>query len=131
MIKTYKDPDVFKVSYELAMDIFLLSKKFPKEETYTLPSQVIRSSRSISANFCEGWGKRNYENVFKQHLVISMGSCYETENWLNFALDCKYITQTEFENLNTKLDSIGKMLNGLYKNWKSSNIKPQTSDLQK
>jgi four helix bundle protein len=64
MIKSYKDLEVFKLSYDLAMDVFLLTKSFPKEETYSLTSQIIRSSRSISANIVEGWAKRIYENKY-------------------------------------------------------------------
>ena len=59
MIKSYNDLEVYKLSYNLAMDIFLLSKKFPKEELYSLTSQIIRSSRSISSNVAEGWAKKN------------------------------------------------------------------------
>ena len=119
MIKTYKDLEVYKLSYELAMEIFFLSKSFPKEEVYSLTSQIIRSSRSISSNIVEGWSKRNFENVFKQHLIHSLGSCGETENWLNFAKDYGYIDETIYSNYFTKLDSIGKMLNKLNQNWKS------------
>lgn len=74
MIKSYKDLEVHQMAYVFAMDIFYLSKRFPKEETYSLTSQIIRSSRSISANIAEGWAKREYENVFKQHLIHSLGS---------------------------------------------------------
>lgn len=65
MIRSYKDLEVHKISYNAAMEIFFLSKKFPKEEMYSLTSQIIRSSRSISANISEGWAKREFENVFK------------------------------------------------------------------
>ena len=55
MIKSFQDLEVYKLSYLVAMDIFHLSRKFPKEEMYSLTSQIIRSSRSISANIVEGW----------------------------------------------------------------------------
>ncbi|MBX9852120.1 MAG: four helix bundle protein [Cytophagaceae bacterium] len=118
-IRSYKDLEVFKLSYKIAMDIFFLSKKFPKEETYSLTSQIIRSSRSISANITEGWAKRSYENVFKQHLVSSLGSCAETINWLEFAKDCQYINEAEYNDIEEKLNVIGKMLNKLHQNWKT------------
>ena len=121
MIKSYNDPEVYKLSYNLAMDIFLLSKKFPKEELYSLTSQIIRSSRSISSNVAEGWAKREFENVFKQHLIHSLGSCAETHNWLSFAKDCQYISTEEYKSFNKILDQIGKMLNKLYQNWKNYN----------
>ncbi|KAA3649088.1 MAG: four helix bundle protein [Bacteroidetes bacterium] len=93
MIKSYKDLEVYKKSFKVAMDIFWMTRKFPKEEIYSLTSQITRSSRSISANITEGWAKRNYESVFKQHLVHSLGSCAESQTWIDFALECKYIDE--------------------------------------
>jgi len=119
MIKTYKDLKVYQISYKLAMDIFLLSKKFPKDEMYSLTNQIRRASRSISANIVEGWAKRSYENVFKRHLIDSIGSCGETKLWLDFSNDCNYISQVEHNNLINNCDEIGKMLNGLHDNWKN------------
>ncbi|MBK8140179.1 MAG: four helix bundle protein [Chitinophagaceae bacterium] len=66
------------------MDIYHLAKNFPKEEKYSLTDQIIRSSRSISANIAEGWGKRVYENEFRKYLIYSMGSLEETKVWLLF-----------------------------------------------
>ncbi|MDZ7716152.1 MAG: four helix bundle protein [Balneolaceae bacterium] len=119
MIKSYKDLDVYNLSYGLAMEIFELTRSFPKEEQYSLTSQIVRSSRSISANITEGWAKRSYENYFKQHLVHALGSNSETENWLNFAKDCKYIKKKDFESLISKLNKIGKMLTKLHQNWQT------------
>ena len=119
MIKTYKDLKVYQISYKLAMDIFLLSKKFPKDEMYSLTNQIRRASRSISANIVEGWAKRSYENVFKRHLIDSIGSCGETKLWLDFSIDCKYISNDEHNTLMSSCDEIGKMLNGLHDNWKN------------
>ncbi|MDD2550891.1 MAG: four helix bundle protein [Bacteroidales bacterium] len=119
MIKTYKDLEVYKRSFDLAIEIFWLSRKFPKEEMYSLTSQINRSARSISANITEGWAKRNFEAVFKQHLINSLGSNAETENWLRFALECKYLDESTFGKLTSELDQIGKMLYALHKNWKT------------
>lgn len=119
MIQSYKDLEVYKRSFKIAMDIFWMTRQFPKEEVYSLTSQITRSSRSISANLSEGWAKRTYENIFKQHLIHSLGSCSETENWLEFALECKYIDQQNYNQFSDELDQIGKMLNTLHKNWKS------------
>lgn len=60
MIKTVFDLEVFKLSYDLAMEIFRATRSFPKEERFSLTDQVVRSSRSIAANIAEGWGKRTY-----------------------------------------------------------------------
>lgn len=119
MIKSYKDLDVYNLSYELAMDIFEISKQFPKEEKFSLTSQIVRSSRSVSANITEGWAKREYENHFKQHLIHALGSNAETENWLRFALDCDYISTDKANALNSKIDQVGKMLTKLHQNWQT------------
>jgi len=119
MIQSYKDFEVYKRSFKIAMDIFWMSREFPKEEIYSLTSQITRSSRSISANISEGWAKRSYESVFKQHLIHSLGSCSETENWLDFALKCQYVNQEVYGQFANELDPIGKMLNKLHQNWKS------------
>lgn len=71
MIKSFKDLDIYNDSYQLAMEVFWLSRKFPKEEVYSLTSQMVRSSRSVAANISEGWSKRNYEQIFKQLLITS------------------------------------------------------------
>lgn len=130
MIQSYKDLEVHKKSYDLAMEIFWLSKNFPQEELYSLTSQVIRSSRSISSNITEGWAKREYEGLFKQHLIHSLGSNAETENWLSFAKDCEYIAEPEFEQYQKEITPIGKMLTKLHQNWKTILMKfqPLTSN---
>lgn len=119
MIKSYKDLDVYNLAYEVAMEIFEVTKRFPKEEQYSLTSQMVRSSRSVSANISEGWAKRNYENYFKQHLIHALGSNSETINWVSFAKDCNYISTEEANKIFKKLDQVGKMLNKLHQNWKT------------
>lgn len=79
MIKNVLDLQVFQTSYQLAMDVFNVTRNFPKEESYSLTDQLVRSSRSISANIAEGWGKRVHENDFKRHLAYAMESPEETK----------------------------------------------------
>lgn len=119
MIKSFNDLEVYKLSYALAMDIFKITRKFPKEELYSLTSQIVRSSRSVSANIVEGWSKRHYENKFKVHLIDALGSAGETQNWISFAKDCGYLTQEEYLKFEDTLDHIGKMLTKLHQNWET------------
>ena len=119
MIKAVSDLEVFNLSYNFAMDIFKITKNFPKTETYSLTDQIIRSSRSISANIAEGWGKRIYENEFKKHLVYAMGSLEETKVWLLFAKDSGYIQVNIYELFCLRYDEIGAKLYKLYENWKT------------
>jgi four helix bundle protein len=101
------------------MEIFVVTRKFPKEELYSLTSQIVRSSRSISANIAEGWAKREHPKKFKLQLIDALGSLSETENWIAFALDCQYISAEQSTELLNKLDKIGRMLTKLHQNWKS------------
>ena len=118
-IRTYRDLNVYRLSYQLAMEIFKIIKKFPREETYSLTDQIKRSSRSIPTNIGEGWTKRKYENIFLKHLNDANGSCEETKIWLDFAKDCKYIGIDEHNNLTRKYKEVGAMLNSLIKNWQT------------
>lgn len=118
-IKTYRDLNVYKQSFDLAMKLFNLSTKFPQEERYGLVDQIRRSSRSVPANIAEGWAKRHFENVFKRHLVDAMGSCEEVNVWLEFALECNYINLKLQEEFLRQNNEIGKMLYSLHKNWKT------------
>lgn len=119
MIKSFEDLEVYQLSYSVANEIFLLTRDFPKEELYSLTSQIVRSSRSISSNIAEGWAKRTYENKFKLQLIDSSGSTAETKNWIRFAKDCGYVSQTTYSDYCQKLDQIGKMLTKLHQNWKT------------
>jgi four helix bundle protein len=119
MISSYKDLEVYKRSFRLAMDIFWISREFPRDEIYSLTSQITRASRSVSLNISEGWVKRQYDNVFRQHLINALGSNTETESCLDFALECHYINQNKYNKLADELNQIGKMLNKLHQNWKN------------
>jgi len=118
MIKSFTDLEVYQLSYQLAMEVFKTAKSFPSNEKYSLTSQIIRSTRSISANIAEGYGKRVYVSEFKKHLVYSIGSLEESKVWLSFAKDCEYISLEQQQSLLSKTDEIGAKLNKLYSNWK-------------
>ena len=119
IVKTYRDLNVYQLSYELAMEIFELTSKFPKEEVYSLTNQIRRSSRSVPANIGEGWAKRKYENVFLRHLNDATGSCEETKIWLDFSKDCKYMTVKDHDSFISRYNQAGAMLNSLMNNWQT------------
>jgi four helix bundle protein len=116
-IQKFKDLIVYQKSYELSLEIFAVTRKFPKEETYSLTSQLVRASRSISANIAEGFAKRRYDLVFKKHLIDSLGSTAEVEVWLDFAVAHNYIDQREYDTFIEKLNHIGRMLTKLQQVW--------------
>ena len=109
-IKFHQDLKVFQRSFDVAMQIFELSKTFPKEETYSLKDQIRRSSRSVSANISEAWGRRKYEKSFVAKLTDSEGEARETQTWLQFSLACDYINQEQFNNLNNRYNEVIGML---------------------
>jgi len=109
-IKFHQDLKVFQKSFESAMKIYEISKNFPKEEVYSLTDQIRRSSRSVSANISEAWGKRKYEKSFIAKLTDSEGEARETQTWLQFAFACNYINQEQFNNLNNQYNQIIGML---------------------
>ncbi len=119
MIKNVKDLNVYRLAYKLAMEIFEITKKFPKEETYSLTGQMRRSSRSVAINIREGYAKRRYEQVFIRHLNDSFGSSDETRGWLDFAKDCKYMTKDEHKKLDDRYDEVNAMLYSLTNNWQN------------
>lgn len=111
----YKNLKVYQLAFQLTIEIFHLSKKFPKEETYSLTDQIRRASRSICVNIAEGYRKRIYPKHFKSKMTDSDGECSETMVWLDFAKDCNYITVQEYDNLYKQYEEVGKMLGNMIK----------------
>ncbi|MFC1525072.1 four helix bundle protein [Planctomycetota bacterium] len=118
-IKTYKDLEVYSMAYQLAMDIFKLTRSFPREEKYSLIGQILSSSRSVAANIVEGWSKRRYANVFKRQLNDALGSATETQTWLDFARDCGYLESPKHKELYNNYDKLGGKIQNLMNRWRS------------
>lgn len=112
-LQGYRDLRAFQLSYSLAMDIFEMTKKFPREERYSLVDQIRRSSRSIPSNIAEAWKKRRYEKMFISKIVDSAGEAGETEVWLRFAKDSGYLATNDFDRLIDGYDEVNRMLNGM------------------
>ena len=111
--KSFRDLIVYRKSRELSLEIFKLTKRFPREETYSLTDQVRRSSRSIGAQIAEAWAKRQYPKHFLSKLTDSDGEQQETQHWIETALDCAYISQEEANALLEKCAEIGRLLGGM------------------
>ncbi len=112
-IRSVRDLTVYKKAFNAAMEIFEISKTFPKEELYSLTDQIRRSSRSVSANISEAWRKRRYEAVFVNKLSDSGQEAGETQTWLEFSLACKYIDNRVFEKLFNEYEEIFAMLHSM------------------
>jgi four helix bundle protein len=101
---------VYKIAMELQQDIFVITKRFPKEEIYSITDQIRRSSRSIGANIAESWQKRRYPAHFVSKLSDADGEQAETQHWLETSLACEYISIEEHKALLQKCKKIGRML---------------------
>ncbi|HUX94279.1 MAG TPA: four helix bundle protein [Bacteroidales bacterium] len=115
-VGSYKDLIVYKKAYKLAMEIFEISKGYPKEEAYSLTDQIRRSSRSVTSSIAESWAKRRYEKVFINKLSDSLGEEYETENWIDYSYDCKYIEKEIQVRLLDEYEEVRKMLISMINN---------------
>ena len=109
-ITRHQNLDVYKRSFQAAMQIFEVSKQFPKEETYSLTDQIRRSSRSVCANLAEAWRKRRYEAAFVNKLNDSEGESAGTQTWLEFAVKCGYLNAQDGRALFKVYDEIIAML---------------------
>lgn len=116
IINTAKELKVYKIAYELAMEIYEISKQWPKEERYSLTDQIRRASRSICANLREAWAKRRYEAHFISKLTDSDAENNETDTWLDFAHDCGYLNREDYNRLSARCLEVGKMLGSMLNN---------------
>ncbi|NQU86584.1 MAG: four helix bundle protein [Mariniphaga sp.] len=109
-INSFRDLIVYQKAYTLAMEIFEVSKDFPKEEKYSLTDQIRRSSRSVTANIAEAWAKRIYVKHFVSKLTDSLSEEFETEVWLDYSRDCKYIDSNKHNDFMSEYNEVRKML---------------------
>ena len=109
-IVRHTDLEVYRRAFAAAMEVFRLSRCFPKEERYSLTDQVRRSSRSVASNIAEGWRKRRYAGSFVSKLNDSEGEAAETQTWLQFAVECNYLNPDEPRALYAEYDQIIAML---------------------
>lgn len=109
-MKSYADLDIYNISYSMALDVHRLSMKLPKYELYETGSQVRRSSKSITANIVEGYGRKKYKLDFIRFLVFSHSSCDETVVHLNFIKDLYEHLKEEATQLIEKYTELSKKL---------------------
>ena len=112
----FKELIVYQKAFKLAMDIFEVSKSFPKEETYSLTNQIRRSSQSTCTNIAEAYRKRHYPKHILSKRTGSGGENSETASWLDFAHACKYIERNTHQKYFIERAEIGELLNYMMKN---------------
>ena len=112
----FRDLLAFKKAFKLAIEIHKTSKEFPIEERYSLTDQIRRSSRSVCANIGESYRKRRYVKHFISKLTDSDAENTETQIWLDFALEFKYIDNNTYDNFVKQSEEIGNLLNYMIDN---------------
>jgi four helix bundle protein len=115
-IESAKELIVYQKAYQLAMDVYRLTLRFPAEERYALTSQIRRSSRSVCMNLREAWAKRRYESHFVSKLTDCDGESNETDTSLDFAKDCGFITPEEHGRLVALNTEVRRMLGSMLQN---------------
>ena len=117
-VKSFEDLTVWQDAREFTNKIYMLTKKFPKEELYGLTSQIRRATVSIMSNIAEGFDRRS-DKELTNFLSIARASSSEVQNDLYIALDLNYISQVEFNQLYQEAKKIAKQINGLMNYLKS------------
>ena len=114
-VKSYKEMTVYKKAYRQALNVYELTKKFPKDEAYGLTSQIRRASVGIPLCIAEGYGKHETGKELLRFLSMARGSSAETEVLLDFAKDFGYISEAEHREAVELQEEVGRMLTGLMK----------------
>jgi len=109
-MSTFRDLIACKKAFALSMEIFSVTKSFPKEETYSLIDQIRRSSRSVFASIAEAYKKRKYPNHFVSKLTDADMENGETKAWLDASLACQYISIEKFNELNKQSEEVTYLL---------------------
>lgn len=111
ILKSHIELVVFQLAFKTSMEIFAKTRSFPREEVYSLTSQILRSSRSVSANLAEAFRKRRYEKAFVAKLSDSESEACETQVWLDYAYECGYLSKDDHSRLFQEYDKIiGKIV---------------------
>lgn len=116
MEKGFRGLTVYKKAFELAMDIYEMTKEFPTLEKFELTDQIRRSSRAVCRAIGEGYRKRQYPKHFSSKMSDSDMENTETQVSLDFAFECKYISQEKYNDLIEKSEEVGRLLNHMIEN---------------
>lgn len=119
-IKSYRDLLVWQKAHRLVIKIYVLTRKFPREELYCLVSQMRRAAISVASNIVEGSSRRTRKD-FSNFLITALGSLNELEYQVMLSIELGYITSSEAEEIQPLLEEIGRMLNGLINSIRNSN----------
>ena len=122
IMKSYKDLEIYNLSYDLAIKIHKISLALPKYELYEEGSQIRRSSKGITSTIVEGYGRRKYKADFVKFLIYAHASCDETILHLNFINNTHELNEKEMSFFLDSYNELGRKINKFIqyvdKNWK-------------
>jgi four helix bundle protein len=111
-MQSYKDLEIYRLAHEAALDIHRMTLKPPKFEMYEEGSQIRKSSKAVSANIVEGFGRKRYRQDYIKFLIYAHSSCDETKEHLEYLFETDYLNEKDiFKDLMEKLDKLSKKLN--------------------
>ncbi len=116
-IKNYTDLKIYQEGYKLVIDMYKLTRTYPKEEQYEIVSQIRRAAYSIPLNIAEGWGRKS-KLEFKRFLKMSLGSCNELQVLIEISRDLGYIKEEEYKKQKERLEVLGKQIYTIEDKWK-------------
>ena len=118
MIREFRDFEVYRRSFEAAVEMYRITKEYPREELYGLTSQIKRASTSIPLNIAEGYGKKENANEFKRFLYMAIGSCNEMRVLMDLSARLGFISEENHRKYEKEYDEIGRMLVTLRERWR-------------
>ena len=117
MIKTYNDLEIYQEGYKLLLEVYKITRGYPKEEIYVMTTQIRRAALSVVLNIAEGYGRQTADE-FKRFLKISYGSINEVEVLLSIGEEIGYISKEEYMKISERYHILGKKTYSLIRNWK-------------
>ncbi len=127
-IQSYRDLEVFQLSFELAVEVDRASKALPKHELYEVGSQIRRSAKSIPANIAEGFGRRRYKQEYIKFLVYALASCDETRVHLEMLFQTGSLQEAVYQPLVSRYDLLGRKLNNFLQSIIKNHQEPYRSE---
>jgi len=111
-IKTFEDLETWQIAHGLVLEIYKITKKYPKDELYGIVSQLRRAALSITSNIAEGFSRYHYNDKIRFY-HCARGSASEVRNCLRLSKDLEYIAEEECKSLSDGMEKVLKMINGL------------------
>jgi four helix bundle protein len=119
MLKNYKELKVWQKAYQLCLEVYRITKAFPKEEVYGLTSQIRRAAVSVPSNIAEGYGRKT-RGEYVQALYVAYGSNCELETQILLSGDLGFIEAKFFTQLQERVEEVERMLKRLIKSLEKS-----------